>query len=404
MLADTPNGVLVDEHFGNNLCAYLASFEKVTVACPAMAPGANMVPLKDINGVERCSVIVLPEPYREDRFYFNYAKVSRLLRDQITAADYLLISPHAAFDWSTLATRIALALGRDYNMEGDWDLQSVSRSQLADMKVGLNRLRKTLWFHVHTRYYLDSMSRARLSLLQGAAVFDAYKNIAPNPQKVLNVQVTAADRISNEAFAAKLARVRSGAPLRIAYAGRAIAMKGPRDWQRCLSNAMERGLNATATWLGDGDLLDMVQGSVAKRGLADRIVYPGNVDRDEAFAMLRNSEIFLFCHLTDESPRCLVEALAAGAPIIGYASLYANDLVSERGGGEFVPLGDWQALADRILELDRDRDRLAKLLEMARNSSLLYDRESAIGHRIRLMREHLRPHVQKNHPKPADRY
>lgn len=389
--AEMPTGLLVDEHFGNNLRAYLDAFDKVIVACPAMPIGTNMIPLGEIQGFERCSIIILPEPYREDRFYRNYSRVSKILRAQIDEADYLLISPHAAFDWSTLATRIALAMGRDYNMEGDWDLQNVVRSQLAKMKFGVARLRKTLWHYVHTRYYLDSMRKSRLSLLQGAAVFEAYKDISPNPHKVLNVQVSPVDRISDEDFGKKIQRIRSGAPLRIAYTGRAIAMKGPEDWQQCLQRARSAGLQATATWLGDGEQLDRLRVSAADRQLLTMISYRGEVARADAYKTLKDADIFLFCHLTDESPRCLTEALTAGTPIVGYASLYACDLVAERGGGEFVPLGDWMGLADRLMQLDHDRERLVRLLEAARDSSLLYERDAAIDVRIRLMRQYLRP-------------
>ena len=389
VVTELPGGIFVDEHFGNNLRAYLASFEKVTIACPTMPLGANLVPLSGIKGAERCSMVILPEPYREDRFYRNYRKVTRLLRELINVNDYLLISPHAAFDWSTLATRIALAMGRSYNMEGDWNLQNVIRNQLNEMNFGLKRLRKTLWYHVHTRYYLDSMQKSQLALLQGAAVFDAYKHVAPNPHKVFNIQVTPADRLSDDKFARKIARVRSGAPLRVAYAGRAIAMKGPDDWQLSLQKAFADGLGATAIWVGEGDMLEILRNSATKRKLSKKIAYPGNVSRDGAFEILRETEIFLFCHMTDESPRCLIEALTAGVPIVGYSSLYACDLVAERGGGEFVPLGDWRALADRLLHLDRDRESLVNLMEAARASSLIYDRDSAIAHRIGLMREHL---------------
>lgn len=392
VVAVAPEGIMVDEHFGHNLRAYLESFEHVTVACPPARGGwSNMVPLASIAGAERCSVILLPEPYREDRYLKHRGRVRELLGDAIDHADYLLFSPHSAFDWSTLATRIALAKGRAYNMEGDWNLQNVMSSAVRKMPWGPNRLRKMLWLHYHSRLYLDSMRRSRVALLQGAAVFAAYKDVAPNPHKVLNVQVTAADRIGDAEFVAKLARVRSGAPLRILYAGRAIAMKGPFDWQNCLRSAFAAGLRGDATWLGSGDQLDALRERAVTDGLEGSIAYPGNVDRAEAFQRLREAEVFLFCHLTDESPRCLTEALAAAAPIVGYASLFSCDLVAQRGGGEFVRLGDWQALADRLLELDRDRERLAGLMEAARESSRLYDREEAIAERIKLMREHLGP-------------
>lgn len=392
VLAESPDGILVDEHFGHNLRAYLADFDEATVACPAMpADSPNMVPLSSIPGSENCRTIILPEPYREDRYLRLRGRISRLLRAEIERADYLLISPHASFEWSTLATRVAIAMGRDYNMEGDWNLQDVVRSQLQEMRYGLQRIRKSLWHLSHQRVYFDSMRHSRLSLLQGAAVFDAYKDIAPNPHKVLNVQVTEADRLPDTAYAAKLEKVRSGAPLSILYTGRVIPMKGPEDWQKALAHAFANGLRGEATWYGDGDLIEPMRRGAVDRGIAGRVAYAGNVDRGEVFAQMREADLFLFCHLTDESPRCLVESITAATPIVGFASLYACDLVAEHGGGAFVDTGDWRALGDLLVALDQDRERLAGLIEGARASSRLYDREQAIQQRIRLMRQHLRP-------------
>lgn len=396
VLEDSPQEILADEHFGHNLRAYLAEFDQVTVACPSMpAKSPNMVPVDSIAGSEKCRTIILPEPYREDRYLRQRGRISRLLREEIDRADYLLISPHASFEWSTLATRVAIAMGRDYNMESDWNLPNVVRSQLREMPLGLNRIRKTLWHWSHQRVYFDSLRSSRLSLLQGAAVFDAYKDIAPNPHKVLNVQVTEADRLPDADYAAKLERVRSGATLRILYTGRVIPMKGPDDWQKALHHAFANGLRGAANWFGDGDLIEPMRRGAADRGFADRVAYPGNVERSEVFARMREADLFLFCHLTDESPRCLVESLTAATPIVGFASLYACDLVAERGGGAFVDIGDWRALGDLLVGLDQDRERLARLIEQARDSSLLYDREQAIQQRIRLMRQHLRPPLRK---------
>ena len=84
--------------------------------------------------------------------------------------------------------------------------------------------------------------------------------------------------------------------------------------------------------------------------------------------------------------------LTAGTPIVGYESLYACDLVAERGDGVFAPLGNWRELANRLIQLDQNREKLATLMEASRQSSLLYERDNAINNRIRLMREYLRPH------------
>ena len=99
---------------------------------------------------------------------------------------------------------------------------------------------------------------------------------------------------------------------------------------------------------------------VSKHGLADVVTLPGNVDRAQSLAEVRRSHLFMFCHLAAESPRCVVEALASGTPIIGYESGYTRDLVAEQGGGEFVETGDWEALATLVAGLNKDRKRICR--------------------------------------------
>ncbi|MES2291600.1 MAG: glycosyltransferase [Pseudomonadota bacterium] len=388
--------IQVDVDFANNLRAYLDAFDIVTVACPLPSSAThnnfpNTIPLDSMAGHERVRVILLPHPYREDRYFRHKAEVARLLRSEITRADYLLISPHSAFDWSTLGAELAIDMGRSYDMEGDWDLQSVTRTLWEKMKPGPNKLRKYLWMTWHARHYLRCMRHSSVALLQGQDVYEAYKDVAPNPQKVLNVQVTPDDYIGADELAAKLARIERGEPLVINYAGRVIEMKGPSDWVDALDRAAKAGVDFRATWFGEGDLLEPMRAKVAAAGLADKVSFPGKVDRPVAMASLRNSDMFLFTHKTAESPRCLVEALAAACPITGYHSRYAADLVAERGGGSFVPLDDWSALGDAVIVLDSDRPKLAQLVNDAYATAALYDRDKAIAHRIALIRKYVTP-------------
>lgn len=386
----------VDVDFANNLRAYLDAFDMVTVACPLPMSDQhnnfpNTVPLESIPGHERARIVLLPKPYREDRYLLNKGTVTRRLRAEIDRADYLLISPHLAFDWSTLGAEIAIEMGRSYDMEGDWDLQSVTRTLWEKMRLGPNKLRKYLWMTWHAPHYLRCMRHSSVALLQGQDVYDAYKDIAPNPQKVLNVQVTADDYIGKDELAAKLARIERGEPLAIAYAGRVIAMKGPADWVDALDRAAKAGVDFHATWFGEGELLEPMRARVAAAGLGERIFFPGKVDRPVVMAAMRDADMFLFTHKTAESPRCLVEALAAGCPITGYRSRYAADLVAEHGGGGFVPLDDWAALGDAVIALDHDRATLAQRMRDACRTAALYDRDAAIAHRIALIRKYVIP-------------
>jgi len=382
--------VRLDEHFANNLAAYLENFRQVTVACPSQPQGVNSIPLSRLPGADRCRIVVLPTPYREDRYLLQRRRVSRLLSREIQQADYLLISPHAAFDWSTRAAQLAVEMKRDFDMEADANLQDIMRSLCASMPAGLNKLRKYLWLRLHSRAYLSVLKHSRVALLQGATVFDAYRDVAPNPHKVLNVQITNEDRIGQAALDAKVRAVLAGDPLRIVYTGRAIDIKGPFEWIEALARLQQSGTRFQADWYGDGELLSRMRQAVAVAGLASHVTLHGNVERSRSIAALRDAHICLFCHQTEESPRCLLEAIASGAALVGYSSRYAQDLV-ESGGGLFTGRGNVGALTDTLLRIDADRRLLGELMHSAFRSSLSYDRHSAIHERIELIKKYVRP-------------
>lgn len=384
----------VEGDFVNNLRAYLRSFSHVTFACP-VSPSTNhggiltSKRLSEIDDSDRLTYIALPYAYREDRYIRFYLSTKKLLQLEIFKADYLLFSPHAKFDWPTLAAKLAITMKRKYDMESDYDHGSVGRSQLLAMPFGVRKFRKALWTRSFCKSVNKCFAHSSVALLQGQDVYDAYKDVAPNPRKVLNVQVSAEDYVSTAGIKDKLARISGGKPLTISYAGRMIDMKGPFDWLNAIHAAIEGGVALQATWLGDGPLMTEMRQEVQRKGIGRSVALAGIVGREEVLDQLRRTDIFLFCHKTGESPRCLGEALAAGCSLVGYGSAYPRELVASRGGGEFAEVGDWKKLAQIITSLDRDRPRLGRLIEAAAASGRLLDREAAIQTRIDLIKKYL---------------
>jgi glycosyltransferase involved in cell wall biosynthesis len=389
------NGIReVEIDFSNNLRLYLANFDHVTFACPLSFTEKNSltlssIPFNKIQDSDRLSYISLPYTYKEFKHLRHYWATKKLLRSEIAKADYLIFSPHARYDWPTLAVLQAIKMKRKYDIEFDWAHESVQRLQLAAMPFGLNKIRKTLWMHSFLRTIDKCLAHSSVALLQGQDVFNAYKDIAPNPQKVLNVQISSEDHIPLAQLKEKLVYITANKSLRISYAGRMIAMKGPLDWVKAIHCAVEAGVELEATWFGDGTLMPQMRREVADRGIYKKINFAGVLEREEIMASLRKTDIFLFCHKTGESPRCLVEALAAGCSLVGYGSAYARELVATCGGGEFSDIGAWQELAEIIISLDRDRAKLARRVEAAAASGKLLDRDTAIQNRIDLIKTYL---------------
>ena len=125
---------------------------------------------------------------------------------------------------------------------------------------------------------------------------------------------------------------------------------------------------------------------VQRQNIGANVALPGVVGRQDLLCQLWKTDIFLFCHKTGESPRCLGEALAAGCPLVGYDRAYPRDLVAKCGGGEFVQIGDSDKLADAVIALDRNRQRLEALVKAAAASGALLDRDTAMQERIELIK------------------
>ena len=384
--------IFIDGDFSNNLESYLQNFEHVSLLCPAIMHAGAFPNVRDVDAIaghERLSITVLPEPYREDRYVFRKRAVSATLRRELAAADYILISPHAPFDWSTLAAELCIAMGIPYNMEADWDLPQVSRYIWSQMPFGLRKLRKLLWQKYYDPKYLRCLRNSTLSLTQGRDIYNAYKGLAPNCHEVLNVQVTETDHITADQLTAKINTARTREKLQIFYGGRAIDIKGPFHWIDTIDALHQSGIPVEATWVGEGPCLDRMRQIVAERKLEGICHLPGKVSRDEVKARLLDADLLLFCHMTKESPRCLVEALAAGTPIVGFGTAYAESLVEAKGGGRFVSCGDTRELIATACQIAEDRASLAELIAQAAASGALLDRDRAILHRIALMKTHL---------------
>lgn len=387
----------IDGDFANNLRGYLKAFDEVCVMCPPLTPPyvfPNVCSQAGIEGADRLRIIVLPLPYREDRYLYNRSKVSELLRGELERADYVLLSPHAGLDWSSRAAELCLKAGKSYNMEADWNLPEVTLYEWRQMRPGVNKIRKWLWRILFIRQYNRLLRKSTLSLLQGGDIYHDYCRIAPNAFSVLNVQVTADDHVDAESLQKKVSRIGSR-PFQLVYTGRATDQKGVRQWVDVITQLRDAGCSFHATWAGGGDRMEEARAQIVERGLSGVCEFVGTVSRHQAHALVKEADIFLFCHMTKESPRCLVEALAFGTPIVGFGTNYSRELTEPAGGGVFVEIGDVAALVDAVRSLFADPEALKALIERAAVSGRALDRDAAIEHRIGLMKRYLKNPVHQ---------
>lgn len=391
------NGRLgLDEQTCEGLVRWTENFEQVIFACMVMpervTPSSSETwrAIDDLPCRDRIELVPLPYAYRIQDFIRTYRRTRQLLRAKIRESQYLCFSPCTLVgDWAGIACLEAIGLNRSYAVWTDRVEYQVIWRTLNGYPLK-HRIKEFLLLPFMPPYLKFLIQRSRLGLFQGQECFEAFSQFSRNAHCVYDVHTQKQDHITSDRLGAKIDQLVQGQPLKIAYAGRATEMKGAIDWIRVIHRLCEAGVKVNAIWLGDGNLLPQMKQLAADLGIRDRIRFEGFVsDRQKILKILRQQHLFLFCHKTPESPRCLIEALVSGCPIVGYDSSYPRGLVAEQGGGLFSPINDEVTLAEQIMRLNADRPRLCCLVQEAARTGQQFDEETMFHHRSDLIKKHL---------------
>ena len=385
--------LLLEEQACNGLRLWAENFERLLVMMPIESgmPPPNWVPLSNVGAsLERIEVHPFPSAYRPDKFFAHLSKCRRQIRELIDRADYLSFAIGGLFgDWGAVACHEAYRMGRPYAVWTDRVESKVVR-QSANVGPLRAQLRARLIHRPMALLEKHVIRRASLGLFHGRETYEAYAPYCRKPEIVHDIHIARRDHIEPGALAEKIKDAESGGRLRICYVGRAEPMKGPLDWIEVLEKVAERSIDFDAVWLGEGSQYGEMKQRVARAGLQNRIRLPGHTaDRAFVLGSLREAHIFLFCHKTPELPRCLIEALVSGCPIIGYDGAFARDLVSVHGGGQFAPLDNVAALAEIVAKLAKDRAQLGHLISQAAQDGSPFEDVEVFRHRSMLIKKYL---------------
>ena len=116
----------------------------------------------------------------------------------------------------------------------------------------------------------------------------------------------------------------------------------------------KRGLNFTATLVGDGPLRNDFEKRVEKLGLVSEVNFPGHVEHNVLARLLAEANIFVSSSISDGNNISLNEAMACGCFPIA-SDIPANRKWIENGiNGLLYPVGDSVALANCLENILRN--------------------------------------------------
>ena len=385
--------LFIDQQTYNGIRLWLDNFQSVTIACFSQnvdLSDKNLVPIDTLVSFDRLILISMPNACKPFTFIRHLPSVVSTLRQAISRSHHLCFMLWGLWgDWGSVASLVASRSDRHYVIWTDTVASRVLEIQAAD-KSGMQKIYVQTIARLTGHYEKYVIGKSVAGLFHGMDTYKYYSPFSRNPQLVHNIHLGPEFRISPEDLLKKLARPANN-PLQIVYAGRVHPDKGLLDWLETLAKLKVDNVEFKATWFGDGPQLKAARDFVKTHNLDEWVSFPGPMsDRKLLLEAIRTADIFMFCHKTPESPRCLIEALLSGTPIVGYGSHYSEDLIAVHGGGVLVSQST-TLLTDAVRRLSRDRRRLADLQERAAKDGFPMTDEHVFQHRSQLLRDAL-PH------------
>lgn len=172
-------------------------------------------------------------------------------------------------------------------------------------------------------------------------------------------------------------------PLRLLFVGRLDINKGVDILIVACQILKARGLNFSLDIIGVGPMESDLQKQAATAGLNGSVRFLGRMCRHKLGEHYTSSDVVCVPSLSDTLPTVVLEALAAGTPVIGSDVGGIPFMVEDQTNGLVVPPSDPDALASAIAGLCNDRERLVVLQANARPSVLMRFDWQAIGARLR---------------------
>jgi sugar transferase (PEP-CTERM/EpsH1 system associated) len=150
----------------------------------------------------------------------------------------------------------------------------------------------------------------------------------------------------------------------IGTAGRLVDVKDQRTFVSAVAMLRARGVECSAVIAGEGPLRAALERQIRHSGLEAHVRLLGH--RSDLPAVLAALDVFVLSSLSEGLSNTILEAMAAGLPVVSTRVGGADELVDEGRTGLLVPAEDPAALTDAIAGLCTDDTRRARMGRAAR--------------------------------------
>jgi len=182
--------------------------------------------------------------------------------------------------------------------------------------------------------------------------------VVPTPVDLTKFRDVQPDKVRSN-FGLKEAEV-------LLFVGRLAREKGLDMLLRAFILIQELRPGVRLLLLGRGPYEEALKAEISKSGLKDFVIFAGAVPHEEVPNYYAAADLFVFPSTTETQGLVIIEAMAAGLPIVAVRAPGAVDVLTERCGvlTENTP----EALAREVVDILGDSERQRELSEHARQA------------------------------------
>lgn len=254
----------------------------------------------------------------------------------------------------------------------------------AETSNPLLRWRRQWWTTQLEKRYQASLALANGVQCNGAPTYNTYRAVNRNPLLYFDSRVTADMLAQPGLIRTRCSKLQDGAPLRLAYSGRLIAMKGADHLPKVAIELKRLGIPFELEIFGDGSLAPHIARDIERLGLVDNVHLRGVVDFKTVLVphVSAQTDLFVCCHAQGDPSCTYLETMSCGVPIVGYANEALAGVIEASRAGWSTPTGSPHQLAQRIAQLNENRAAIAEAGLRAREFAAEHTFEQTMDRRV----------------------
>ena len=157
----------------------------------------------------------------------------------------------------------------------------------------------------------------------------------------------------------------------ILYAGRLVKVKNLPLLLKAVARIRNSKHNIVLLIIGEGGEKAKLKRMVRRLEIEDAVVFISSAPQKDLVNYYHAADVFVLPSFSESLGKVLIEAGAAGCPVVSTETTGARDIVVEGRTGYLAPIGDENAMVEKILKVLRMEDSERK--EMAKNAQRILE-------------------------------